>query len=76
VLAELDYWCNRRLPAKAWLTFLDDVLAGVYRIEPPTGVDLARCRELQARNRKGGGHARPGERRSDMHPSTDMHPTA
>ncbi len=29
VLAELDYWCARRLPGHAWLVFLDDVLAGV-----------------------------------------------
>ncbi|HEY5276780.1 MAG TPA: PIN domain-containing protein [Coriobacteriia bacterium] len=49
VLAELDYWCARRLPPEAWLIFLDDLLAGVYRVEPPTGTDLARCRELQAR---------------------------
>lgn len=49
VLAELDYWCRRRLPSEAWLIFLDDLLAGVYRLEPATGVDLARCRELQAR---------------------------
>lgn len=47
VLAELDYWCAERLPASAWLTFLDDVLAGVYRPEPPTTTDLARARELQ-----------------------------
>jgi hypothetical protein len=49
VLAELDYWCSRRLPSEAWLIFLDDLLAGVYRVEPPNGVDLARCRELQDR---------------------------
>jgi uncharacterized protein len=49
VLAELDYWCGRRLPPEAWLVFLDDLLAGVYSVEPPTGADLARCRELQAR---------------------------
>ncbi|MEO5966184.1 MAG: PIN domain-containing protein [Candidatus Limnocylindrales bacterium] len=49
VLAELDYWCSRRLRAEAWLIFLDDLLAGVYRVEAPTGADLARCRELQAR---------------------------
>lgn len=47
VLAELDYWCARRLSPDAWLIFLDDVLAGAYRLEPPTSVDLARCRELQ-----------------------------
>ena len=28
VLAELDYWCGRRLPPEAWLIFLDDLLAG------------------------------------------------
>lgn len=48
VLAELDYWCGARLPSHAWLTFLDDVLAGVYRLESPNGADLARARELQA----------------------------
>lgn len=51
VLAELDYWCARRLPGDAWLTFLDDVLAGAYRVEPPTTVDLHRCRALQERYR-------------------------
>lgn len=48
VLAELDDWCGRRLPPEAWLIFLDDVLAGVYRVEAPSGVDLGRCRDLQA----------------------------
>jgi hypothetical protein len=49
VLAELDYWCARRLSIDAWLIFLEDVLAGVYRVEPPSGSDLARCRELKSR---------------------------
>lgn len=49
VLAELDYWCARRLSSDAWLIFLDDVLAGAYRVEPPNNADLARCRELQGR---------------------------
>jgi predicted nucleic acid-binding protein len=48
VLAELDYWCSRRLPGDAWLVFLDDVTAGVYRVEAPTPPDLERCRQLQA----------------------------
>ena len=51
VLAELDYWCARRLSSDAWLIFLDDVLAGAYRVESPTAADLARCRDLQARYR-------------------------
>ncbi len=49
VLGELDYWCAHRLSPDAWLTFLDDVLAGAYRIEPPTSADLTRCRGLQER---------------------------
>ena len=51
VLAELDYWCARRLSADAWLIFLDDVVAGAYRVEPPSPADLNRCRELQDRYR-------------------------
>lgn len=48
VLAELDYWCARRLPSEAWLVFLDDVLAGAYQVVPPTRADLVRCRALQS----------------------------
>jgi predicted nucleic acid-binding protein len=47
VLAELDYWCHKRLGGDVWLAFLDDVLAGAYRAEPPSHDDLKRCRELQ-----------------------------
>lgn len=49
VLAELDYWCHKRLGGEVWISFLDDVLAGAYRVEPPTDADLRRCREIQAR---------------------------
>jgi predicted nucleic acid-binding protein len=49
VLAELDYWCHRRLGGEAWLVFLDDVLAGVYDVQPPSASDLRRARELQAK---------------------------
>jgi predicted nucleic acid-binding protein len=48
VLAELDYWCHKRLGGEVWISFLDDVLAGAYRVEPPIDADLRRCRELQA----------------------------
>ncbi len=48
VLPELDYWCARRLSVDAWLLFLDDVLAGAYRIELPTDRDLGRARDIQA----------------------------
>jgi predicted nucleic acid-binding protein len=47
VLAELDYWCQRRLGADVWLAFMDDLLAGAYRAECPTPADLTRCREIQ-----------------------------
>jgi uncharacterized protein len=49
VLAELDYWCHKRLDGDVWTAFLDDLLAGAYRAEPPTDADLRRCRELQGR---------------------------
>jgi len=52
VLAELDYWCARRLSADAWLIFLEDVMSGTYRVESPTTIDLSRCRELQGRYRE------------------------
>ncbi len=47
VLAELDYWCRRRLSVDAWLVFLEDLLAGSYRPEHPTNADLRRCNELE-----------------------------
>jgi uncharacterized protein len=49
VLAELDYWCQERLGGQVWLAFLEDVLEGAYRVQPPTLGDLRRCRELQER---------------------------
>jgi len=48
VLAELDYWCAERLTLEAWLTFLDDITAGAYRVQHPTLADLDRAGELQA----------------------------
>lgn len=47
VLAELDYWCHKRLTPEAWISFLGDVLEGAYRVERPTDTDLRRCEELQ-----------------------------
>jgi uncharacterized protein len=48
VLAELDYWCHRRLGVNAWLSFLGDVIDGAYRHEVATHTDLARCAVLQS----------------------------
>lgn len=47
MLSELDYWCAERLSVDAWLVFLDDLRAGVYRTEAPTVADVDRCRQLQ-----------------------------
>ena len=47
VLAELDYWCHKRLEPGVWLAFLDDVLAGAYRVEQVMPGELVRCRSLQ-----------------------------
>ena len=47
VLAELDYWCHQRLGSAAWLSFMEDLLAGAYRLETATTSDLARCHEIQ-----------------------------
>jgi hypothetical protein len=47
VLSELDYWCHQRLTGEIWLAFLEDLLGGAYRVEPPTYHDLERCREIQ-----------------------------
>ncbi len=47
VLAELDYWCRRRLSVDVWLIFLEDLLLGAYRAEHPTDDDLRRSIELE-----------------------------
>lgn len=51
VLAEVDYWCHQRLGVDAWITFLEDLLSGAYRLEVATTADLRRCRDLQAQYR-------------------------
>ncbi|MEP7378663.1 MAG: PIN domain-containing protein [Chloroflexota bacterium] len=51
VLAELAYWCSRRLSVDSWLVFLEDVTSGVYQVEAATVEDLERCADLQDRYR-------------------------
>lgn len=46
-LAEVDYWCQRRLGPRVWLEFLADLIGGAYSVEAPTQGDLERCLELQ-----------------------------
>jgi predicted nucleic acid-binding protein len=47
VLAELDYWCRKIGLEGAWLTFLEDVEAGAWRLAWPTPADIRRARELE-----------------------------
>lgn len=47
VLSELDYWCTRRLPADAWVSFGEDILEGAYRVASLERSDLARALEVQ-----------------------------
>jgi len=46
-LAEVDYWCQRRLGPRVWLEFLADLTAGAYALEHPRQGDLERMLELQ-----------------------------
>ena len=47
VLAEVDYWRHKPDLGAAWLVFLEDVEAGIWRVEWPTAGDLRRARQLQ-----------------------------
>jgi uncharacterized protein len=47
VLAELDYWCRKLRIEQAWLTFMEDVDRGAWRIDWPSADDLRRARVLQ-----------------------------
>jgi predicted nucleic acid-binding protein len=47
VLGELNYWCRKIGLMRAWLTFLEDVEAGAWRLAWPTGAELRRARELE-----------------------------
>ena len=46
-LAELNYWVRKRMDVNVWRTFVADVEAGAYRLEPTTEVDLVRAAELE-----------------------------
>lgn len=46
-LAELDYWVRKRMGVRAWQTFVEEIEAGAYRLEPTTESDLLRAAELE-----------------------------
>lgn len=47
VLAELDYWCRKIGLVEAWLTFLEDVESGAWRLAWPVAEDIRRARQLE-----------------------------
>jgi predicted nucleic acid-binding protein len=49
VVVELDYWCRTKLATDDFLAFLDDVIAGAFRVAELDHVDYARARDLQSR---------------------------
>jgi hypothetical protein len=46
VLVEVDYWIHERLHVGVLVAFLDDILAGAYRVEELDVDDYRRVREL------------------------------
>jgi hypothetical protein len=48
-LGEINYWATRLLGMAVWATFVEDIAAGAYRLEPPTIADLSRGVELETR---------------------------
>lgn len=51
ILSELDYLLREFLGIDAELAFLEGVVNGAYILEPFSGADLTRCRELIAGHR-------------------------
>lgn len=48
-LVEVDYWVRTRLDVAVWRTFVEDVAAGAYRLEPAAEADIVRAAELEER---------------------------
>lgn len=48
-LVEVDYWVRTRLDVAVWRTFVEDLAAGAYRLEPVAEVDAMRAAELEER---------------------------
>lgn len=46
-LVEVDYWVRKRLSTSAWQTFVRELEAGAYLLEPTTEEDLLRAAELE-----------------------------
>jgi predicted nucleic acid-binding protein len=47
VLIEVDYWLLKLYGASPWITFVEDVARGAYRLHPLDEQDLVRAAELE-----------------------------
>ena len=48
-LVEVDDWVRTRLDVAVWRTFVEDLAAGAYRLEPVAEADVVRAAELEER---------------------------
>lgn len=46
-LVEVDYWVRTRLDVAVWRTFVEDLAAGAYRLEPLAEADVVRAAEFE-----------------------------
>ena len=46
-LVEIDYWVRKRLSPAVWRTFIEDIVAGAYRLVELNVEDLTRVEELE-----------------------------
>ncbi len=47
VLVEVDYWARKILGPATWDIFVEDIIAGAYRLESLTVDDLRRASDLE-----------------------------
>lgn len=47
VLVEIDYWLRKLGAGQAWARLVEDLIEGLYRLEPLTVADLARAVQLE-----------------------------
>lgn len=50
VLVEVNYWVRKMLDLHSWLTFVEDVSAGAYRLVEASVDDLVRAAEIERDN--------------------------
>jgi predicted nucleic acid-binding protein len=46
-LVEIDYWIRKKLSLEVWLSFVEDLESGVYRLEQLSPCEVLRAAELE-----------------------------